>query len=116
MKDMDRDQQRSETIALYLAGRLPETDRAAFESEINADEALTAEVAALRAARSAAMDDAAAAAPDDGEGWRRLSAKIDDLSATVPSAAPAPANDNRPSWMPKLAQAAAIALASVFLW
>lgn len=109
---MDADELRNRRIALFVKGDMPEPDRAAFEAELAADRTLAAETAAAKAvaAIGAADADAAAADGDLEDEWRRISDEID----RPPVAAPA--NDNRRSWFAPIAQAAAVAVAAVFMW
>lgn len=114
MDIMDADQDRSLELSSYLSDRMPQEARRAFEARMEADAALAAEVAMLRAARGVAAADVVAASASETEReaeWRKISARLD-----RPAPQARAANDNRAGWLPKLAQAAAIAAVSVFLW
>lgn len=99
---------REEKVLAYVQGRMSADDKTAFETEIAGDTSLSAEIAALKAARKAFSEIDALDMPDVDAGWAKVSASI---AADIPEAA----NQNRGIRL-SLAQAAGIAIAAVALW
>lgn len=98
---MDRD----DRILAFVQGKLPQADADAFQSEMNSDAGLAAEVAVLASARSVLgsnQDDMA------DQSWETLSAKIDEARFR-------PANLSRAPRLSLLQVAAAI-VAAVAIW
>ncbi|MEM7211257.1 MAG: hypothetical protein AAF479_05075 [Pseudomonadota bacterium] len=100
---------REDRILAYLQDRLDPEGRAAFETEITTDPALSSEIAALRAARQEFASEPAEG--DSSAGWERLSASIDQAEMNVA----APANTPR---APRFAiwQVAAVVAAAIMVW
>lgn len=102
---MDRD----DDVLSYVKGTMSDAERLSFETELQTDKYLAAEVDVMLAARS---EFAHQAVPTSAAltGWDRLSASIDESAAT-----PNAANDNRAPVRQTLQMAAAAVLA-VGVW
>ncbi|MEM6940996.1 MAG: hypothetical protein AAF509_12800 [Pseudomonadota bacterium] len=104
--DLDRE----ENILAYVQGKMSGDEKRAFEAALSADQGLAAEVQVMQTARQTLAQTAVPQGATD-EGWARLSRSL----TSPPLSAPAPANENQAP-LRFLAQAAAIAVASVALW
>ena len=96
----------TDQIASYLHGRMTSEERAAFETRLDADPHLAAELAAMKAASSVLGSDNEDPSRN-AEGWARLSEAISAGNNVVP------ANVNA---VPRWVQFAGVAAAAVLAW